>query len=179
MQNNPPTYNHKRPHVASSVRSFCGCLRAFPIVVRLSRFSIRTFPISIRTLPISIRTFPIFYVRNRHPALRHSRFASAYCQRPAPAGRATRARRSCDPRPRVAGLLGGGNGNCGNKNENRGTLFAGVSHCEEMYRTLFARCEYNDDGTSAVSRNTIFSHEHEDNCIPKIAPLSTHPIHYG
>ena len=36
---------------------------------------------------------------------------------------ATRARRSRDPRPRVAGLLGGGNGNCGNKNENRGTLF--------------------------------------------------------
>ena len=28
-----------------------------------------------------------FYVRNRHPALRHSRFASAHCQRPAPAGR--------------------------------------------------------------------------------------------
>ena len=49
---------------------------------------------------------------------------------------ATRARRSRDPRPRVAGLLGGGNGNCGNKNENRGTLFAGVSHCEETYRTL-------------------------------------------
>ena len=35
-----------------------------------------------------------FYVRNRHPALRHSRFASAHCQRPAPAGRVTRARGS-------------------------------------------------------------------------------------
>ena len=58
-------------------------------------------------------------------------------------------------------------------------FFAGVSHCEEMYRTLFARCEYNDDGTSAVSTNTIFSYEHEDNCIPKIAPLSTHLIYYG
>ena len=47
----------------------------------------------------------------------------AQVARPAPAGHATRARRSRDPRPRVAGLLGGGNGNCGNKNENRGTLF--------------------------------------------------------
>ena len=179
MQNNPPTYNHKRPHVASSVRSFCGCLRAFPIVVRLSRFSIRTFPIFIRlsrffmsgiaillcVIPVSLRHI----VSDPRPQV----------ARPAPAGRVTRARRSRDPRPRVAGLLGGGNGNCGNKNKNRGTLFAGVSHCEEMYRTLFARCEYNDDGTSAVSTNTIFSYEHEDNCSPKIAPLSTHPIHYG
>ena len=58
-------------------------------------------------------------------------------------------------------------------------FFVGVSHCEEMYRTLFARCEYNDDGISAVSTNTIFSYEHEDNCSPKIAPLGTHLIYYG
>ena len=123
MQNNPPTYNHKRPHVASSVRSFCGCLRTFPIVVRLSRFSIRTFPIFIRlsrffmsgiaiplcVIPVSLRHI----VSDPRPQV----------ARPAPAGRVTRARRSRDPRPRVAGLLGGGNGNCGNKNENRGTLF--------------------------------------------------------
>ena len=129
--------------------------------------------------PFRSPTFPFRFGTFSATRARRSCDPRPQVARPAPAGRVTRARRSRDPRPRVAGLLGGGNGNCGNKNENRGTLFAGVSHCEEMYRTLFARCEYNDDGTSAVSTNTIFSHEHEDNCSPKIAPLSTHPIHYG
>ena len=111
MQNNPPTYNHKRPHVASSVRSFCGCLRTFPIVVRLSRFSIRTFPIFIRlsrffmsgiaiplcVIPVSLRHI----VSDPRPQV----------ARPAPAGRVTRARRSRDPRARVADNLGEKNGN--------------------------------------------------------------------
>ena len=103
----------------------------------------------------------------------------AQVTRPAHAGRVTRARRSRDPRPRVAGLLGGGNGNCGNKNENRGTLFCGSVSLRRNVPHLARVCEYNDDGTSAVSTNTIFSHKHEDNCIPKIAPLGTHLIYYG
>lgn len=145
MQNNPPTYTHKRPHVASSVRSFCVCLGSFPIVVRLSRFSIRTFPIFIRlsrffmsgiaiplcVIPVSLRHI----VSDPRPQV----------ARPAPAGRVTRARRSRDPRPRVAGLLGGGNGNCGNKNENRGTLFCrsvslrrNVPHLTRVCTTMMA-----------------------------------------
>ena len=46
-------------------------------------------------------------------------------------------------------------------------------------RTAPCSCVYNGDGTSAVSTNTIFSYEHEDNCSPKIAPLGTHLIYYG
>ena len=99
------------------------------------------------------------------------RFDCRDCQRPAPAGRVTRARGSLAFSEVETGIAA-------IKTRTAVPFFAGVSHCEETYRTLLV-CEYNDDGTSAVSTNTIFSHEHEDNCSPKIAPLGTHLIYYG
>ena len=50
--------------------------------------------------------FPYFgkyrhYLSKKFPNFRCSRFSSAYSQRPAPAGRVTRGRRSRDPRAKV------------------------------------------------------------------------------
>ena len=131
-----------RTNTANLAQSRCGSL---------------VFPFRSPTFPFRFGTFSA--TRGRR-----SRDPRPQVTRPAPAGRVTRARGSLAFSEVETGIAA-------IKTRTAVPFFAGVSHCEEMYRTLFARCEYNDDGTSAVSTNTIFSHEHEDNCSPKIAPL--------